>query len=340
MHLKNLDDDQPSHAIFICFFDERRGHVLLYTYPREFLRDETERKIIQIHSIWWMKPEEISNLNTHVHLELAGRVYAAMDFRVKTPRIKRRSGMTGKLADERFILMVRSPSVLSFLSDEILDLAYNRIISEIGDKLNNLVMNDLISIGEFSSVLPKDDIENRTRETLELLDNLCRELLPSKNAAALGNEARSRHLSFKEEKSLEILNKRLSKTSKPLRTFSISSKKKPGMVAREKPATRSKPARFDFVKYEIDNNQGKIAFTVVNRSEQDLKDLKITVTEATGFFERNKWDIELLSWKHGEKLVFKVPVGDLSQKDGSFILTVNAAGEQLYIKKLPFVDLS
>ncbi|MFW9991030.1 MAG: hypothetical protein ACFFD4_03115 [Candidatus Odinarchaeota archaeon] len=351
-HLEKNIDNQPSHALFLCFFDERRGHIILYTFPHYLLDDETEKKIISIHSIWWLKPDE-NKINVpdgdegeftapeHVDLELAGRIYAAVEFRMKTSRKKRRSGMTGQLADEKFVLIARSSSVLSFISDEILDMAYNRIRNDIGKKLNYLVLQNLSLRGELPEEFVKEEVEKESETIIGHLDEICADVMPTKSASKLGQEVESRELSFKEQMSISILNKQLSsspsdQTPQRIRKFTIGSDKK-SKTAKE--TKEENVTNFTFAGHSISHLDEKIAFTVKNSSKVSILKPVISVTETRGFFEINKWDINLPVWKAGEKLVFKIPIGDLSQKEGNYIITVTEANEQLWIKKIAFADL-
>ena len=174
---KNYHNQQnTSYGIYLYFFDEIRGHIPLFAYPSG-ASNENEKQILSIHSIWWHQDKFLttSKFGT-IDLELEGVIYSATLFLCHTLRTKRRSGMDStKWKPERFVLIVKAPSEVSFIAQEILYELKTSIQGTIGEDLYFLIENHLkikanSEIGEF--------IEEKSGNIKQQLETLCNSLIP------------------------------------------------------------------------------------------------------------------------------------------------------------------
>ena len=133
----HLEVKDRSFGFFIYFYDESRGHVLLYSYPSDLKRNESEKSILAIHPAWWHQEKFIKTTKfSTMDLELNNVVYSATLFTCKAQRVKQRAGMgTEKWTQERFILIVKSPAEVSFIAQEILQEFYSQIKNIVGAQL-------------------------------------------------------------------------------------------------------------------------------------------------------------------------------------------------------------
>ncbi|MHC1590953.1 MAG: hypothetical protein ACXQS8_02610, partial [Candidatus Helarchaeales archaeon] len=112
------------YQVFLCYFDETRGHLPLFTYPSYLKNDEKELKIIKIHSIWFLDTTQ-EDLQ-HVDLEYGDKIYLAMKFTGKSAREKARAGLTEE-TPETYVLILALPQNLAFLGSDLLLYLYVRI---------------------------------------------------------------------------------------------------------------------------------------------------------------------------------------------------------------------
>ncbi len=181
-----------SYGFFLFFFDEIKGHIPLFAYPKELLMNENEKRIISVHSIWWNQDKFLETRKfTCMDVELGNLVYSATLVPCHTHRMKRRPGMDSiKWQDERFVLVVRTPSLVSFIAHEILHELKTRIQGSIGENLgflveNNIRLNEASDIGEF--------LKKKTKNVEEELTKLCTSLIPKFSIARLEDQLKKSH---------------------------------------------------------------------------------------------------------------------------------------------------
>ncbi len=179
----NHDKQTISYRVFLYFFDETRGHIPLFIYPSGPI-NENERQILSIHSVWWHQDKFLTPFEFNsIDLELGGVIYSATLFICHTHRTKRRSGMdSSKWKPERFVLIIKAPSSVSFNTKEILYKLKTKIQGDVGKDLCFLVENylktsDNLEVGEF--------IERKSRTILKRLTSLCNSFNPKDNERQL-----------------------------------------------------------------------------------------------------------------------------------------------------------
>jgi len=110
-------------TVFIAYFDEVRGHQLMFIHPEFLEKDQDfiqeESKIIFIHSIWWMNMDVQAELS-HVDLEFNGRNYLAKKFNVPSTRKKSRSGMDED-TPETIVIFLSVPIILNPIAGNLLN---------------------------------------------------------------------------------------------------------------------------------------------------------------------------------------------------------------------------
>ncbi|MHA1513116.1 MAG: hypothetical protein ACTSRJ_03525, partial [Candidatus Hodarchaeales archaeon] len=162
-----------SFGFFIYFYDEKRGHVLLFAHPSNLKDNESEKQILQIHPAWWHQEQFLkSDKFSTIDLELSEVIYSATLFVCKSQRVKQRAGMDAtKWQQERFILIVKAPSEVSFIAQEILQEFHNRINDQFADKLCLLVEYNLGGI-------KKKKKNNEALIVEKQLSEVCDSLIP------------------------------------------------------------------------------------------------------------------------------------------------------------------
>ncbi|MHA2245468.1 MAG: hypothetical protein ACXADY_10925 [Candidatus Hodarchaeales archaeon] len=291
----NTDD---SYGFFLYFFDEMEGHIPLFAYPQKLLNNDDEKQIISIHSIWWHQDKFLETEKfISIDLELGGVVYCATLMLCQTRRIKRRSGMDSKKWQaERFVLIVRAPSAVSFIAQEILHELKTRIQGSIGENLcflveNHLKMQEDSDVGEFLKE-KSNSIEND-------LAKLCLSLIPKISLAKL--EAQLEESSQEEtDESLasSIKEKHIQETQKKIQLrFSIPmgnkreiKKVKPEVILAPEP----KRVRIVDVKHSEDDRLVQV--TVRNSSSNVIINALLKIYESQGFFGNDILISKIKEW--------------------------------------------
>jgi len=308
---QSITDD--SYGFFLYFFDEVKGHVPLFAYPQELLKNKQEKKIISIHSIWWHQDKFLeSEKFISMDLELEGVIYCATLILCQTRRAKRRSGMDSKKWQaERFVLIVKAPSAVSFIAQEILHELKTRIKGSIGENLcflveNHLKMEEKSEIAEFLKK-KADDIEH------QLID-LCISLIPKMPIAKLEVQLEENSLGAIDESTTPVQEPQSSK--KPQLRFSIPSGHK-NDFKKEKTDVKlaPEPKRVRIVNIQHSEDEKLVQVTARNSSSDVILNARLKIYESQGFFGKDILVSKIKKWAPKEEVTI-----DFERADSSGII--------------------
>ncbi|MHA2155332.1 MAG: hypothetical protein ACXABU_08330 [Candidatus Hodarchaeales archaeon] len=292
----HLQVEDRSFGFFIYFYDELQGHSLLFTYPKALMENENERAILTIHPAWWHQDQFLkSDKFSTMDLELSGVVYSATLFECDTQRLKKRSGMKAmKWQKERFILIVKAPSEVSFVAQEILHEFYSKIKEDFSKRLCYLVRFQLESS---ANKLSEDFSLKNARLVEEELTEICQSLTPNTPISKLEPLFRKDR---KREKIVEVDKNFLSKSvpKKKLR-FAIPRSKDSKVIGQSK--TEDIRGRQKTIKIlSINRGEDLVAISLKNTSPFSIKNVTIRIYESRGFFGKDKALKKLEKWDQGE----------------------------------------
>lgn len=284
-----------SYGFFIYYYDEVRGHILLFTYPTHLKFNDNEKDILAIHPAWWHQDRFLKSkrFNT-MDLELSGVVYSATLSLCDARRLKRRSGMdTEKWKQERFILIVKAPAEVSFIAQEILQEFYTYIEKGFKGKLCYLVENDL---GLETMIYTKEEVKEKAESIENELSEICQSLIPSVPIKKLSDLFEPED---EEEKAPEPKPK-----GKKLRfSVPVSKKSKKKLTPKQEKGKKiGKKVRI--LPYETKGSE--LIVSVRNNSDFDLKNVTLRIYESQGFFKKDMKVKHIESWNTNEiiNLVF------------------------------------
>ena len=310
-----LKVNDRSFGFFIYFYDEKRGHVLLFAHPSNLKDSESEKQILQIHPAWWhqeqfLKSEKFSTID----LELNEVIYSATLFVCDTRRVKQREGMdAAKWQQERFILIVKAPSEVSFIAQEILQEFHNRINDQFSDKLCKLVETNLDDI-----VHP--DIANEALAIEKQLSKVCSYLIPKIPISEL-----KPLLAFPQEGQPQAIQKPVKKklrfaipTSKDSRNITIN-----GTGEKQQKSIKILP---------IERVGDTVKLAIKNISGFSLTDITIRIYESQGFFGEDKIIEKLAVWNH-EKVV-NIEFRGKNERGILYLLKIEDEHETIRIKRI------
>ncbi|MFX1282711.1 MAG: hypothetical protein ACFFB5_03615 [Promethearchaeota archaeon] len=291
---QSITDD--SYGFFLYFFDEVQGHIPLFTYPPGLLYNKEEKKIISIHSIWWHQDKFLeSEKFISIDLELRGIIYCATLILCQTRRAKRRSGMDSeKWQAERFVLIVKAPSTVSFVAQEILHELKTRIKDSIGENLCFLVENHL-KMEEESEI--RDFLKKKAKDIEYQLRNLCISLIPKIPITELDKvlERRSQEEIAGLESDIQESPIQLHQ-NKPKLRFSIPMGKNHEInKARPEVTLALEPERVEIVDIKHFDNR-LVQVTVRNNSSDVIINPLLKIYESQGFFGKDILVSKIEKW--------------------------------------------
>lgn len=330
---QTLIDD--SYGFFLYFFDEISGHIPLFAYPNELLKNKNEKKIISIHSIWWHQDKFLeTNKFITIDLELRGVIYCATLILCQTRRTKRRSGMDStKWQAERFVLIVRAPSAVSFIAQEILYELKTRIQGNIGENLcflveNHLKMKENTEIREF--------LEKKSKNIERQLAKICISLFPkipiTKLETQLEESDQGEIVESKVSRSQELEVQVLPKKHKELR-FSIPRFSKIEIQNDKSEAVLApKPKRVKIIHLKRSEDDKIIRLTVRNNSSDSIINALLIIYESQGFFGKDVLVSRVREWPPKKEISIEFePIND---RGIIYFLKVEDEKETIKVKRI------
>lgn len=316
-----LNRGSSLYEVFLCYFDEARGHLMLYTYPEYLKTDKDQEKIIKIHSIWFLDTESQEDLD-HVDLEFGDRVYLAMKFIGESYREKNRSGMD-ETTPETYVLILSLPRDYSFLGKDLLISIYSKI-KAMSDRLYILIQKEAAIYKVVKSTKDRTIIEEGKIIEKDL-HKICKNLLPNITPDAMNSLASA--TTKKNEKLAYLLFHDISRSTPPSvpRQFEISK------ISETEDKNEYFKKMVMFNKLELIENRQKIKIAVKNVSLKDLFNITIEISQVQEFFETSHWETSIDTWFAGEELVFQYPISDLTNQ---YIFEINAPDRKILVKEI------
>ena len=326
----HLEVKDRSFGFFIYFYDELQGHSLLFTYPKTLMSNENERAILAIHPAWWhqdqfLKSEKFSTMD----LELSGVVYSATLFECDAQRLKRRSGMKAmKWQKERFILIVKAPSEVSFIAQEILQEFYSRIKEDYSKHLCYLVRFQL----ESSVKTKSEDFSLENAKLVEEgLTEICQSLTPNTSISKLESLFHlERKPKIRDEPKIDKKIRSNSVSKKKLR-FAIPRSKDSKIIGQKsKEVTQGRQKTIKIV--SIIRGEDLVKISLKNTSHFNLSNVTIRIYESKGFFGKDKKVKNVVNW--GQNEVNSIEYRPETENGIRYLLKIEDEEDTLKIKRI------
>lgn len=369
----NLFDAQSSEAslqklfsIYLCYFDETRGHVCLFCLPeRVYERSSTDP--IVFHPIWFIDaagrkektdrfdfeyqlstkgpdfrhhvfPGEGSGLN-RVELEFGGSVYLAAKFSGASLRAKKRKGMT-KETPETYVLIVEVPSALRFLGAEILSKLHEKLKAKYADNMYILI--------EKECLLQKPIKTELNRKTIELGDELeceliktCHSMIPQVSMDAL-QETIMAHFDKQEERVALLIRDLIKAGILAQQEIDLESNVPeiyhPILMGRSLPKLGGKSKDIQMTGVKLLDKERTLEITVRNNSESCIRNIDTKLIYETDFFEIHSWGHFIPFWSQGQELNFRCQRVQ-NDEEGAYIFHLDDKEEKLLIRTFKVSDL-
>ncbi|MHA2095530.1 MAG: hypothetical protein ACW98F_13000, partial [Candidatus Hodarchaeales archaeon] len=307
-----------------------RGHSLLFTYPKTLMSNENEKAILAIHPAWWhqeqfLKSEKFSTMD----LELSGVVYSATLFECDAQRLKRRSGMKAmKWQKERFILIVKAPSEVSFIAQEILQEFYTQIKEDFSQHLCYLVRYQL----EPSAHNKTEDFSLENARLVEdELGEICQSLTPNTPISKL--EPLFRVEKKREKIDQQKFDKKSSSKSVPKKKLRFAiPRSKDSKIIGLKPQEDTQGRQKTIKILSISRVDDLVEISLKNTSLFELKNVIIRIYESKGFFGKDKKVKNIENW--GQNEVNGIKFKPETQNGIRYLLKIEDEEDTLKIKRI------
>lgn len=288
--------------IYLAFFDETRGHEVIFTYPDESRECDDEcMRPIHIHSIWFLSEAEQSSLD-HIDLDYGGRTFFAKKFAAPSKRKKTRAGIDDE-ADEVMVLFVSLPEELNIFGSRILKGLHEAIQKTIICEIADLIVGHIAQKKIIQSPKVKQEIA-MGKEVYQKLARLCDWILAQFTPDLLEGYINT----VKKQKALAylLLQDQKMKQAAP-KELDITYEDIFEPLAEHAPVKGVDPRRcISICELELVDDH-VIELTLRNNSGQDLEGIRIIVSHVQEFFERNYFEQEIDFWFDGEEILVQFP---------------------------------
>jgi hypothetical protein len=290
---KNPNEDLC--LVYLLYFDEKKGQIPLLMYPDDLLRNNKKyMRPIHYHPVWFLESEDLD----HIDLEYKGYTFFGKKFLTKSERQKRRAGM-GINTPETIVLIVSLPIELEIFGDKLIYKLTEQLRNNFEDQFFEIIKSEIASetVIKTPNILQTITIGTKIKVRIrELIDKVVKDYFTSvisKNSQSPSLETQ-KAISYFSLKGFEL--------SSPNNRFSTIELFDP--IKRE--LSGKLPLSINNINL-IENSQ-EIEIIVQNNTEEELKNLSITITHVKEFFEKEVMNQEIDFWLPKEELLFVSPL--------------------------------
>ena len=179
MELYNMILITQRFELYILFFDETKGHVPIFIYPKESIKFYPDKmRPIKVHPIWFLDIKEKS-VSDHIDLAYEGKVYYAKKFQIISKRKKRRAGLE-KDTHETIVIVIALPTDIYLYGVEFLDVIAENIIANFKNILYQIieieiVRDEIIKTTKINEIIKKGD--TLKKELRDFIRKTCKKYL-------------------------------------------------------------------------------------------------------------------------------------------------------------------
>ena len=290
-------------VVYVLYFDEKKGQVPLLMYPDDRLRsDRRYMRPINFHPVWFLETEELD----HIDLEYKGYTFFGKKFHAKSKRPKRRAGLEEE-TPETIVIIVSLPVEIDIFGDELIKELTEELRYKFEDQLTEVIESEIAS----DTVIKTPKIQERISKGVKT-KVFMRELIDKtiKDYFSQAIEKRSESPNLKTQKAISYFSLKGFEFS-PLSSLKgergfldaelFDATKKASEELVSKPLLSITDINF------IENSQ-EIEIKVQNNTDEELKNISITITHVKEYFEKEVMNQEVDFWFPQEELLFISPI--------------------------------
>lgn len=289
--------------VYVLYFDEKKGQIPLLIFPDDRVRgDKRYMRPINFHPVWFLETEELD----HIDLEYKGYAFFGKKFNAKSIRPKRRAGLEEE-TPETIVIIVSLPVELEIFGDDLIKLLTEKLRERFEDQLSEVIESEIAS----DAVIKTPKIQERISKG-KIVKVFMRELIDKeiKGYFSRAIENRSESPSLKNQKAISYFSLKGFEFS-PLSnlrgegTFT-------GVDLFDSKIQKSEELRtkslFSIASINFIENSQELEITVQNNSDEELKNMFITITHVKEYFEKEVMNQTVDFWYPQEELLFVSPI--------------------------------
>jgi len=298
---KNPNEDLC--VVYVLYFDEKRGQIPLLMYPDDRHRnDKKYMRPIHYHPVWFLETEELD----HIDLDYKGYTFFGKKFQAKSKRLKRRAGL-GEESPETIVIIISLPVELDIFGDELIKELTEELRYKFEDQLSEVIESSIATDSVIKTKKVQESISKGTKIKVfmrELIDKTIKDYF------SRTIEKRSESPSIKTQKAISYVSLKgfefspLSSLKGERRFTNVKIFDTTKQASEELPTKL--PLSISIINF-IENSQ-EIEITVKNNTDEELKNISITITHVKEYFEKEVMNQEVDFWFPQEELLFVSPV--------------------------------
>ncbi|MFX1380130.1 MAG: hypothetical protein ACFFA4_13670 [Promethearchaeota archaeon] len=290
-------------VVYVLYFDEKKGQIPLLMYPDDRLRnDKRYMRPINFHPVWFLETEDLD----HIDLEYKGYTFFGKKIQTKSNREKRRAGLEDE-TPETIVIIVSLPSELDIFGDELVKRLTDELKNQFEDKLYEVIeseialdsviktpkVNELISVGKKIRVFMRQLIDKTVK------DYFSKAIEKRADSPSLKTQ---KAISYFALKGFEFSPLSNLKGEKDFINVDIFDQSKMAFKTIA-PRPQLSITHLNFIE-----NSKEIEITIQNSTENELKNITITITHVKEYFEKEIMNQEVELWFPQEELLFVSPI--------------------------------
>ncbi|MBN1800813.1 MAG: hypothetical protein JW891_04860 [Candidatus Lokiarchaeota archaeon] len=289
--------------VFLFYFDESLGQILLLKSPEERHTDEETMRILKVHSIWFLDISDKTSLD-RVDLEYGMKMYFAKKFLVPSYREKRRAG-SKESKNETIVLILALPIEMDIFGAALVKSTTEKMIKHFKHHFTRLIEANIASLDLIKTPKTRELFEEGQRikkRMSALIKNSCsqyfKSVIQKTDTSTLKIQKAISYLSLRGVP-IEHITKKGDKVSfSNMKLFETELKSSTNSVQK---------SAFSIMDKSIVEETQELEIITKNNSQNHYHNIHVKITSLTEFFEQPILFNTIEDWLPEEELVFSVP---------------------------------
>jgi hypothetical protein len=290
-------------VVYVMFFDEKKGQIPLLMYPDDrFRTDKRYMRPINYHPVWFLETEELD----HIDLEYKGYTFFGKKFQIKSDRPKRRAGLEED-TPETIVIIVSLPSEIDIFGDELIKELTEELRDKFEEKISDVIDSEIAAETVIKTPKIQERISKGTKTKVfirELIDKTI------KRYFSTAIEQRSESPSLKTQKAISYFSLKGFEFSPLSNLKGQSDFSDVELFDTEKNNHQELTSKstLSLISLNLIELSQEIEVTVQNNTDDELKDIVVTITHVKEYFEKEVMNQDVEFWFPQEELLFVSPI--------------------------------
>ncbi len=308
----NYEQIEPEQLceVFLFYFDESLGQILLLKSPEERYTDEETMRILKVHSIWFLDISDKTALD-RVDLEYGMKMYFAKKFLVPSHREKRRAG-SEENPNETIVLILALPIEMDIFGAALVKGTTEKMIKHFKHHFTRLIEANIASLDLIKTPPTKQLLEEGQRIKKRmgaLIKNSCsqyfKSVIQKTDTSTLKIQKAISYLSLRGVPIEHIAKKGDKVGFSSMKLFENKLKSITNPIQKN---------NFSITDKVLVEETQELEIITKNNTKDHYHALQVKITSLTEFFEQTILFDMIEEWLPEEELVFSVPKSTVNQE--------------------------